>query len=221
MNLKIKFHGLSQFIKDAESKQNGLTEKENLELASAIMQFHYTLALRTSDIFAVPYSLSKVLIGNTVKRESISKTFARFGLQYRDIAVKLDEFSVRNSKSNAISSAPLRRPDGGVTWKRGTWSRKTEIEVRKGKKEVITKNGHPVFQNKATDKLRARRTENTWNAFPTRGFAGDRENTTTGAFGPSLAAMASGVVNKDASVQNELNKLAETMTNIYLRFYFK
>ena len=127
-----------------------------------------------------------------------------------------------------LSSAPLIFPDQKyVLWKQGAYSSEISIEVRKGKSQIAY-GGQKIFIRKDKGGLRARKQDATWNVLPTGQSLksgttfnpGERDNTTTGVFGPSPADMASGVLKNDIRINEELSNLSDEIFNIYAKFYF-
>lgn len=220
--LKVKINGLKEFYKDVDSSSRSF-DQYDLLIGQQVMDFHYALARRTKELFNVPYSLNEVLIGKTVSRQKFGRAAGKYGLQYRDKLVKASEFPFTVVSSNAVSKAPLRKENGMVKWTAGAYSRQVYVSIRRNKSERLERNGQTAYariqEGGIVDGIRVRRAEKTWNEFPTKDFFGNRDNTTSGVFGPSLSSMAAGVINNDANIQKELNKLGNSIANTYLKFY--
>ena len=216
-NFKIEFPELKQFIKnlDNASKEDVFAK---IDVTNSILKLHNTVKERTSAVFNVPRSLEQALVGHSVKFEKLSNTFGRYGLQYRGKPIPLHEFPHSLTDSNSFSSAPTRMPDGGLTWRRGKWSKEVNVAVRTTKTQMYAKNGQKIF--KAKGKLRVRKGEDTWRQFPTRNFEGDRYGMTAPLFGPSIPQMIKGIYDNDYVVQNAKEKCMDEVSNTMLSYYF-
>lgn len=216
MNFKIKFEGLDELKKKLDTLEH---PEDRLGLASeSILKFNSVLDKRVQALFNVPYGLDRVRIGHTVPSERIGKTLLRFSLQYRHIPVPLGDYLVSESNSNSISAAPLRKPPsnptGFVKWKRGRYSKDYKVAIRKGRSELQGKAGKGAIGGHAfrlpTENFLVRRKRQTWHTRPTLGKVGIRTKLQI-MYGPSLSTIASSVFQKDAQVQQALEKLAEEL----------
>jgi hypothetical protein len=115
------------------------------DITIAILHFHDTLEKRVNDLFAVPYSLSRVLAGgrgiSTITKGTHVTTELRYNMkaiplvQYPTQSYGLTTFSMKgfsaDVSSKSISSAPVRMKDGGVIWIKGMYSQQYLVEVRR------------------------------------------------------------------------------------------
>lgn len=205
-------------------KENSYLQKAVPDISIAILKFHNSLENRIDELYNVPYGLSKVMVGSSVKPEAIGRTFLRYGLQYRDKAVPLGEYKHIVEDSSSESSAPLRLnnvPLGLVVWNRHRWSKKIRMEIRKGKTtgarrggNFSTKSGFKM--NAEPSKIFARETDATWSIYPTKGVRGTRAPYSE-LYGPSLVTLAGSVFDKDKKVDQAKDTLVDDMLDAITR----
>lgn len=216
-NFKIKIEGL-ELLKESLKQSSDL---QNIvpDVTLALLKFHNALESRVGTVYTSNRKLSSVFIGNSVKPESLSKTFLRYSLQYRYKPIELIEFNPQVSPSDAISSAPLKKPGGMIKWTKGKWSKSVTVEPRRGHRKVgrLTKRSKfKVFY--VGDHLVARKQKATWKTFPTKGFAGVRAPIAV-AYGPSLSQQAEKLYNTDPRVKTSVETLQTDIINSFLKYY--
>jgi len=219
MNTKITVTGLKEIANLI--KKNDAIKEIVPDITIAVLKLHNTLERNVNSTYTNPKLLSTVLLGSSV--QDISKTFLRFGLQYRQVSVPLSDYKMVVSGSTSISAAPMRRADGGITWKLGTWSKTYKSEVVRGKFEQILpyKNRkNPAgskfaFTNfEGSDAIVVRKRQ-TWQVRPTRGREGIRTKLTE-QYGPTLAYLANITYNNDIVAREKAtNDIIKAFTDYY------
>lgn len=218
------------FGKDFEALRKNLQQDATLarivpDLTISMLKLNNTLERRVNELFNAPGTLSDVMRGRTIKPSELGKSFIKFSLQYEDKPIPLIEYGVTQSGilPGVESIAPLtKEPLGAVHWKKGNYSRKVTVQIRKGTTVgtrlggnfsglsgfLIDKNGRSgVF---------ARTTGATWDRYPKEGFAGTRAPIVE-LYGPSLAQLASKVFDKDKQVDNAVLAMQDSIINAILR----
>lgn len=214
---KVKIEGLDILKKDLEK----YSDLRNIvpDITLAILKFHNSLENRVGTVYTAKQNLSSVMIGNSGKPASISKTLLRYSLQYRYKPIELIEFNPQVNPSNAISKAPLKKPNGLIKWTKGKWSKTVTVEPRRGRRKIgrlTTNSKFKVFY--IGDSLVARIQQATWNKFPTKGFAGVRAPVAV-AFGPSLSQQAEKLFNTDPRVKDNFSNMQTEIINSFLKYY--
>lgn len=201
---------------------NPSLERALPDINSEILKIHNTLEDEIKNIYTLGKPLSYVWEkGTTGSRTNNGYVLE---LRYNDIPEPLVNFSHRISDSPAESFAPLRPnyPEfGELFWKKGKWSKKVEVAVRKGKYKVANrfrKTNLKGFYNPRNKQIQARLQEKTWARRPERFFEGERAPYST-LYGPSLATLASRRWETSKKLPNQIDKLESVILDKLLSFY--
>lgn len=214
-------------IKSFFSKGMQLSTFE-VEFTQAVLLTTAVIDKRVKALYNAPGVPSDVMIGKSVKPEALSKTFIRYGLQYRDKKIPLIKYpySVRETKvRNAIPFQTL--TSEGPYFKPINKARIVSVRVKKQKSTNLTKRNTKFkkffVDNSYMKGIFARDTNETWSELPTRSaggrIVGGKRAKYHELYGPSLADLAETVFKHDPEVQKALDNIPEVLLKSIGKYY--
>lgn len=223
----ISIEGLDQFVTTV-GKVPSLREFVP-DVRAAVNDVHATLERRLSELYFTPGRLTDVRVGNSVNPDASGNAFLQFSLSYADKAVPLARYPFEQTAAfDSGSKAPLRR--GGkfaltpVHWKRGAWSKKLFVKVRKGKPAQGARRGGNASKLAGFftgTNIKAREQKETWLQWPTVGVSTGDENRApySTLFGPTFARLAVKVADTDTQVNKAISNVGDVILTGFSRYY--
>lgn len=225
-SVKVTIPGFKE-IKSFFSKGMQLSTFE-VEFTQAVLLTTAVIDKRVKALYNAPGIPSEVMIGKSVKPEALSKTFIRYGLQYRDKKIPLIKYpySVRETKvRNAIPFQTL--TSEGPYYKPINKARIVSVRVKKQKGPNLTKRNVKfkkfLVNNSYMKGIFTRDTSETWEELPTRSaggrIVGGKRAKYHELYGPSLADLAETVFKHDSEVQKALDNIPDRIIKSMDKYY--